>query len=101
MHALNALGGSQNQKLEYAKAWMPNDLHRTITWNFTILSPWKSLVEIEKVTFKLISISKYRISYKVYINKHTGSGKVYLSQNYKRVGLLFILAPKLIHQLQK
>ena len=56
-HALNALGGSQNQKLEYAKAWMPEQF--TVNANyleFYNFEPLEITGKIEKVTFKLISI---------------------------------------------
>ena len=88
-HALNALGGSQNQKLEYAKAWMPEQF--TVNANYLEFYNFEPL-EItggnRESDFQAnFNTSKYRVSYKVHINKHTGSGKVYLSpQNYKRVG---------------
>ena len=63
-HALNALGGSQNQKVEYTKAWMPdNSQSMPITWNFT-MEAWKSLGNRESDFQANFNTSKYRVSYK-------------------------------------
>ncbi|MFL2767101.1 MAG: hypothetical protein ACJ0DF_13610 [Paracoccaceae bacterium] len=104
-HALNALGGSQNQKLEYAKAWMPEQF--TVNANYLEFYNFEPL-EItggnRESDFQAnFNTSKYRVSYKVHINQNILVQEKYTfhRKTIRELGLLYILALKLIHQLQK
>lgn len=93
-HALNALGGSLNKKLKYAKSWMPENFMVSADYlEFDNFEPLKITGGNRDNSFQAnLTTPKYRVSYKVNINKHTGTGKVYMQpQNYKRVGPAFYL----------